>query len=1036
MKSIIRYFVNNPRLVNLLLVLVLVMGLLSFFSLKRNTFPSVDFKIVFVTTVYPGAAAKDVEINVTVPLEEELLNVSGIKDINSYSTENISSVSITIDPNNPDPAKVKSDIAKAIDRVTDLPREVRGRPTLIELGSDIFPIFEVAVSGNVPELELRQYARTLEKKLKTVPGVGSIEKLGYRKREIRIEVDQRRLDDNYVSLNEVMGAIAASNVRLSGGSLQSVETKKNVVTLAQFARPLDVRSVIVRSVFSGRRILVSDIADVRDSFEKQDVIVKTDGQPCISLVINKKNEADAITTAAQVRRVLADYNQLLPPGVKTQKVRDYSVYVDSSLSNVLNNALVGFFLVVLCLVLWLDFWPALWTAIGIPASLLAGFYYMSFAGIAITNISLLAVIIVLGMLVDNGIVISEYIYQLREKGMTLKEAAVEGAYTIFWPVLSTVTTTIAAFLPILLMGGIFGDWLRSIPLVVTALLVASLVEAILILPAQLASSPGKLRPKPRTILILESWYQGLLTRVLRKKYWAIGAFMAALIFSLAVVLPLVGFELFPPTDNNVIQVRLEAPRGTPLMETNRRVALAEKAVVEAIPPKMLASYVTRVGEKLREAEDSFGVRQSHWGGIIVNLIPREKRSLSAYELKDRLDARLKPLKAELPVIDTIVSAGGPPVGKPVDVSLIGNNDEVRTALGNELYTKLSSRKGIFGLTRDDETGPREIGIKLDQGLMSELGLTALDVAMVIRAAFDGGVVTSVRDAAEEIDFRVIVKDEYKTDPAYIRNLTLSNRAGKLIKLGSFIRFEDKESPLGIPHRNGDRSLRIRAEVDRKLINPAELTREIRTWLEPKVVRHPEMRLRFGGLEESTLESLRDFFNAFIISLVAIYILLAVLFGSLSQPFIVMLAIPFGLIGVILAFALHLTPVTFIGLIGILGLSGVVVNNSLVMLSFLNTEEAKVCTRGHELNVDAIVAISVPRLRPIFLTTITTVAGLIPSVYGFFGGKIDELYPLLLAITYGLIFSTLITLFLIPAIYLAERDLSCWWFARFGRNGTK
>ncbi|MFH0905459.1 MAG: efflux RND transporter permease subunit, partial [bacterium] len=812
-------------------------------------------------------------------------------------------------------------------------------------------------------------------------------------------------------------------------SLQSVETNKNIVTLAQFAAPLEVGSVIVRSVFSGQRILVSDIAAVRDSFERQEVAVRTDGTPSINLVINKKSEADAITTAAEIRQALEDFRRLLPPSVQVEKVRDFSVYVDASLGNVLNNALVGFCLVVLCLMLWLDFWPALFTAIGIPASLLAGFYFMSFAGIAITNISLLAIIIVLGMLVDNGIVISEYIYQLREQGMSLKEAAVEGSYTIFWPVIATVTTTIAAFLPILLMGGIFGDWLRAIPLVVTALLIASLIEAILIIPAQLASKPGRLRSKPRTILVLEELYRHALTWVLRRKYQAIGLFLLAFLLTMGVVLPLIGFELFPETDNNIIQVRLEAPRGTPLEETNRRIAQAEKVIIETIPPQMLDSYVTRVGEKLREADDAFGVRQSHWGGIIVNLIPRERRKLSAFELKARLDTKLKSLKNDLPLIDTVVSAGGPPVGKPIDLSFISNNDELRTKFGDQLFTLLSTREGVFALSRDDVTGPKEIGIKLDQGLMSELGLTALDVALVIRAAFDGSVVTSIRDAAEEIDFRVLVRDDFKTDPAYIRNLTLSNRAGKLIKLGSFIRFEEKESPLGIPHRDGDRSLRIRAEVDRAKIDPNLLNRELRQWLEPAAAQHPELRLKFGGLEQSTFESLRDFFNASIIALLAIYILLVILFGSLTEPLIVMLAIPFGLIGVVLAFALHLTPVTFLGLIGILGLSGVVVNNSLVMLSFLNQEETKVCGQGHELQVQEIVRISVPRLRPIFLTTITTVAGLIPSVYGFFGGKIDELYPLLLAITYGLIFSTLITLFLIPVIYLVERDFSCWWFAR-------
>jgi multidrug efflux pump subunit AcrB len=294
-------------------------------------------------------------------------------------------------------------------------------------------------------------------------------------------------------------------------------------------------------------------------------------------------------------------------------------------------------------------------------------------------------------------------------------------------------------------------------------------------------------------------------------------------------------------------------------------------------------------------------------------------------------------------------------------------------------------------------------------------------------------VTSIRKEGEEVDYRILVAEKYQTDPRYIKNLTIPNRAGKLIKLGSFIRFEEKESPLAIRHQDGDRSVTIQAEVDSQKLNAAKFNQTIREKFEPLVAQYPDFRLKFGGIEQSTVESLKNFYGALVIALVVIYIILVVLFNSFTQPIVVMLAIPFGLIGVIFAFAIHFTPLTFLGLIGILGLAGVVVNNSLVMLKFLNEKQKAVCAEGEQLKLEQVAEAATRRFRPITLTTLTTVAALLPSLYGFIGGITPELFPLLLAIAWGLVFSSFITLFLIPAIYLVERDFGCWFYARFKKG---
>lgn len=1035
MKTIFKWFIEHPKLINLFLILVIIMGSLSFLNLKRNSMPNVDFKIMFITTIYPGAAPEDVEVNVTIPIEEQVQEVSGIKEMESFSGENFSLVFVELEPDAKDVEKVKRDIYTAVNRVSGLPKEVKDKPLVTELKTDIFPVFEVSISGNndVSELELRKYAKTLEDKIKLLPGVGGTSKVGYRKREIHIEVDPILASRHYISLGEVMGAITATNIRLSGGNIQSLTTKKKVITLSQFDDPMEVKNVIVRSVFSGKRILVSEVAKVKDSFEEETKLVKTNGEPCINIIVNKKDNADAVRVAQRVKNLLKEFNQDLPQGVYAQVVKDYSVYVNAMLNVVMSNAMVGFLLVILCLMVFLDRRVAFWTAIGIPFSLLVAFYFMPVYDISVTGISLLAFVIVLGMLVDDAIVVAENIYAYREKGLDPIEASVRGVSEIFLPVLATVTTTIAAFLPMLLMGGIMGDWVRAVPIMITIVLLASLIESAFILPSHLAHVNLKKKGKPKILLFLEKLYRKNLLRVLKHKYLVIGAFVLIFIFAVGVVLPILGFDLMHSSDEDIMMIKIETPKGTPLRETEKRVKELEEIVVKTIPKELLASYVTTIGQKGTDMwSTASGVTQGHWARIDINLIPKQQRKITSSQLEEKLNKALAGLKSQekFPELTVSQMRGGPPTGKPIDVSFIGNNDEIRTKLGDELEAFIARQDGVFDIVRNDEKGLNELNIKLNHGLMNELGITAADVAGVVRAGITGNVVTSIRKEGEEINFRVMLGEKYRNNANYIKSLTIPNRLGKLIKLGNFIRFEEKSSPLGIYHSEGDRVLEITAEIDKEKINSREFNKTLKEKFEPMTAQYPGFRMKLGGEERTTDESLADFFNAMILALIVIYIILVVLFNSFTEPLIVMMAIPFGLAGVIFAFAIHREPMGFMGLIGILGLSGVVVNNSLVMLKFLNKKEDEVRENGEHLTLEHITEAAMLRFRPITLTTVTTVVGLLPALYGLFGGRIDFLFPLLLALCWGLVFSAFITLFLIPSFYIVERDLNGWFSNKF------
>lgn len=1041
MKTIFKWFVEHPKLINLILVLVLIMGSLSFLSLKRNSIPNVDFKMMFISTVYPGAAPEDVEINVTIPIEDEVQKVTGIKEMSSYSGENFSTIFVEIDSNVKNIETVKRDIYKAVDRVSGLPQEIKEKPLVTELKSEIFPVFEVAISGNtnITELELRKYAKTLEKKIQLLPGVGGTTKVGYRKREIHIEVDPIRANKNYVSLAEVMGAVRATNIRLSGGTVQSLATKKKVITLSQFDKLMDVKNVIIRSAFSGKRLLVSDIAQVKDSFEEETKLIRANSIPGINIVVDKKADADAVRVAQRVAKLLKEYNKKLPTGIRAQIVKDYSIYVRSMLQTVVSNAIVGFILVILCLMIFLDHRVAFWTAIGIPFSILVAFYFMPIYDVAVTTQSLLAFIIVLGMLVDDAIVVAEHIFAYREKGMEPIEASVKGVTEIFWPVTATVTTTIAAFLPILLMGGIWGDFIRAIPIVIVIVLLASLFESVLILPSHLAHTNLRKKEKPKLLQFLEKIYRRNLLRILRRKYLVIATFILIFILSVGVLLPILGFELFPSSDAEMLMIKLETPKGTPLRETEDRVKAIEKIIIETVPEDALVSFVTTIGEKGTDMWDSVsGITQDHWARININLSPVQKRNLSSFQIKEMLEEKFKVCKERKKFTDVAVvsQTGGPPTGRAIDVSFIGNNDEIRTKLGDAFHNFIRQNPNVSDIFRNDEKGLQELNIKLNDELMSELGITAADVAGVVRAAISGNVVTSIRKQGEEVDFRVMLAEKYRNDPYFIGNLTIPNGMGKLIRLSNFIRFEEEASPMAISHKEGDRVLRITADLDQKKQNAHEYNKEIRDKFEPMVAKYPDMRIEFSGLEQYTNESLNNFFSAMLLALIVIYLILVVLFNSFTEPFIVMLAIPFGLIGVIFAFLIHRETMSFLGLIGILGLAGVVVNNSLVMLKFLNKKEDEICKSGEHLSLEHIADAAMLRFRPIILTTITTVVGLLPSLYGFFGGRIDFLFPLLLALCWGLVFSSFITLFLIPSFYIVERDFNVWFSRKFRFFSTK
>ena len=1054
MKTIISFFAQRHILATLITIGIIMLGLNSLRTLKRDQFPEVDIGEVVITTTYPGASPEDVELNVTNKLEDELKNVTGIDRITSTSMENISVIDVVIDPDAKDPDKIKTDIREAVGRVTDFPEEVTDSPLLTEITTAIFPIIEVGLTGELPYKELREISRRFEKKLKDVPGVSSIEKYGYRAREIKVEVDPVRMERYQIPLREIIQAVQARNIRLTGGTFESFTSEKNVVTLAQFREPMEVGDVIVRSTFEGPLIKVRDLAIVKDDFEEEEIISRMEGRPTISYIVNKSEAADIIRTVNAIKKLIreesrkgiiggyidykdeseerAGFPEILKklPWIKSPEKNifrygpvqliysnDISIYVKDSFRTVLINGTIGLLLVILMLTIFLNFRTAFWVALGIPVSILGTFFLMPLFGTFLDTISLASLILVIGIIVDDGIIISENIAHRRSQGESPLQAAVNGTVEVFYPVLTTVLTTFLAFAPMFFMKGMLGKFIFVIPLTVSLALFISLFEGVLALPSHLRrgmerSSKGAQRDAVRKWFnSLKRIYRKVSYRLLGLRYPLFVLFIGAFVVTIWYMRSHMDFMLFPAKGAERFAIYIECPRGTSLQATSERVKEVE-AVVEEIPTEELDTYITRVGVY------GWVGRAENYAYVLVGLTPYSERSRTADQIIEEIRRKTDGLEG-IEKVTFEIDAGGPPVGKPISLRVIGNDDEQRRKLSDEVATFLNTIQGVKDIDRNDKFGKDQIEIQIDYERLARLGLTVADVAQNVRIAYDGQVVTALRDGEEDVDFRVQMAERVRKDMRYLENLSIPNYQGRLIKLREVAMMKTGPGPSTYRHWDGERTTTIEADVDTDVTTSLEVAEKILDKFNEIEKEWPGFRLQVGGEAEESRESITNIATTFVIAFIGIYFLLVLLFNSFLQPFLVMIAIPFGFIGVVVALSLHGEPLSFLALIGVVGLAGVVVNDSLVLVSHLN--ELK--RQKPDAPMKEIIAEGASnRLRAILLTTLTTVVGLLPLAYGL-GGTSLYMSPMALSLGYGLLFATPITLVLVPCLYMIFYDIS-------------
>lgn len=1033
---IAEFSTKNSLLVNLFSGFVLIVGLISVFNLQREAFPNISLDMVVITTPYPGASAEDVEKLVTTPIERELRGISGIKRIVSSSEEGISKINVEIDPEARDTDKVVDDIQRAVDRVRNLPEEIREDPLVTQIEFDEFPVIEVSIAGNFSEAEKRRYAELLEDLILDIQGVATVRRIAWRDPEFWVEVNPNKLFDYHVSIEEVMRALSQHNVTIPGGSVKSNGMEFSIRTVGEFRTPDEVLEVIIRSNDMGHHLRIKDIAQVVETFEDRLYITKVNGKPSVSMVVVKSRAGDIIRVVNSVKKTISDFKESLPEGMDIILTNDLSYYVNRRLGVLRNNGIIGLILVIIVLFLFLDPVPAVVTAIGLPIALFSTFIAMNAFGITINLVTMLGLIIVLGMLVDDGIIVSENVYRHVENGMPIKQAAVQGTSEVILPVTVTILTTCAAFAPLMFMRDLLGRFIRFVPIVVIIALAASAIEAFIILPSHLSDfmkGHQDKRIKKHKTITEKKWFEKftrlytfVLDKVLTYRYLVMTGTIALLVGSVFMAVFFMRVVMFTGEGIEEFYIRAEAPKGTSLEKLNELFIPVEN-LVASLPAQELESFQTYLGAIDRQRGLDPSAREgSHLGQIRVFLTPTQERRRTPQQIVESLRPKLDEIKG-FDRLSFYIPQEGPPVGQPIEVNIQGDDFEVLQEIAHKFMDNLNQIEGVLDVDYSYDFGKKQIRVVVNSEKANQYFITIGQVASTVRHAFAGGLATTIKPlrAEEEINVLVRFPDEVRRDLSAFDKLLIPNARGALVPLSAIAHVEETEGIFKINHLGGRRVITVTAQVDQKKTTSLEVNRKLEQSFRDIEEKYPGYTVSYGGEFEDQQRTFRNLLKSFMIAFFMIFIILAALFNSLIQPFIVMMAIPFGLIGVIFGFLLHGRPLSFFAFLGVVGLTGIVVNGSIVFVDFVN----KLRQSGKERRASLIEAGRL-RLRPVLMTNITTIAGLLSVAYGIGGGD-PFLKPMGLSIIWGLLFATGLTLIIIPCIYAITDDFS----QKFSRKST-
>ncbi len=1011
---------------NLLMIVLLLGGIFVSGTIKKEVFPEYELDQVRVSVTYPGASPEEVELGIILVIEEAVRGLEGVKELIAWAGEGQGVVNIDLLAD-ADQQKVYQEIKQEVDRIRTFPDD--SEEPQVSLRAHRHEVLNIQFYGDTTEAALRETAEQVRDRLLQDSGITQIDLSGARAPEIHVDVPQAKLRTYNLTLDDIGRSIAAASTEIPGGAVETVggDILLRIADRRDWAR--EFARIPVITAADGSVVLLEDIATVREAFEDSDRYATYNGQRTIGLDVYRVGEQTPIGVSRAVRDAMSEIEADLPAGINWDINRDRSEVYEQRLNLLLKNACMGLVLVLLLLGLFLEFKLAFWVTMGIPTSFLGGLLFLPALGVSINIMSMFAFIVALGIVVDDAIVAGENIYEYRQRGHGMAKSAILGARNVAIPITYAILTNIVAFLPLYFIPGTMGKIWMAIPVVVITVFTVSWVEALFILPAHLAHTRST--PTSAMTARLHNWQQGFsaaVSRFIEKRYrpllelsirWrgltiAIG--LAVLLIVVSYVMSgRIGMILMPRVESDRAVVTAVLPAGSPLAAARE----VQKKLVSGIEEVAAANG----GKELLQGV--FALVDENQVGITAYLTPPGVRPLNTGTVTQLWREQVGPLIG-LESLRYESDRGGPGGGGALTVELSHRDTAILDQASSELAERLADFANVKDIDDGFTPGKEQLDFRIKPSGES-LGLTSREIARQVRNAFSGSEALRQQRGRNEVTVRVRLPEGERSSEFNIENLMIRTPAGTYVPLFEVAEVERGRAYTKINRRDARRTVTVSADVE-----PIDQTSQILATLDSQVLpelagSYPGLTYGYQGRQARMKESTGGLFNGFLLALFAIYFLLAIPFRSYSQPLIVMLAIPFGVVGAVLGHLFMGYSLSLMSMMGVVALSGVVVNDSLVLIDYANRQRLEGATA-----FAAICAAGTRRFRPIILTTLTTFGGLAPMIFET-SRQARFLIPMAISLGFGILFATLITLFLVPSLYLLVEDFLNWLQRAFGAD---
>jgi multidrug efflux pump subunit AcrB len=1035
--DLISLVVKRRLLVHFFVIIATVVGIYHYIDMPRSFFPNANLDQAYVVVPWPGASAAEVEQEIVNKVEEALADLEGVDELLSSSEESSGTVAIFIEQGI-DNDKFMLDLQTAINSIPDLPDDSKD-PVYFELTSSMVqPVCFVSMGGEVSDNILFEVAQDMKRDIEDIDGVSKVDMNGFLDYEIHVLADVDLMNHYGVSLGEIIAVLGAQNLDMPGGQAEMGDNSYKLRVLGKYENVADISSTVLRVGPAGAKLRLGDVAEVRREIEDRFVYSRLDGNPAGNLVIYKDEDSNTLDISAAVRERVEHFNASLPVAVHSEVRLDSAELIEERLGIMTNNAWLTAIIVGLLLLFFIGWVNSALVLVGIPFTFLVGFFLMSVAGMSVNMLTLFALIMALGLVVDDAIVVVDNVQRYIERGVPPIQAAIIGTKEVLSPVISAVSTTIAGFLPLLFMTGMMGKFMSAIPKAVIFALLASLVEALIVLPAHTAEIAQfnvwirkKLGMKPKYELLelsaddlaatkqvkrnpvylwLRRRYRKQLGFTLRHRYMAFVSVLILATLSIAAV-RMLPVRMFPDEDFDQIIVQYDLPPGTTLDITDR-VTKQIEAIVNAGSEEEVKAVVAITGYQIKNYNFTAG---SHLGEVNIDLVSAADRPRSDREIMDELRDKISGVPG---IVELNLSRpqAGPPTGKPVEIRILGPRLDVLEELGEKLKSELAALEGVVDIRDDFTRDGREYLINVDRDRAAELGVSSSHVGMTVAAAFLGFEATQFTEPdGEERPVIVRLRESQRDRLDTLAKLKVSAMTGGLVPLNNLVRFTPQTNLRVIRHSERDRAITVTAELSDGQ-NSTTVNETIIERFATFSTDYPGYRLYFGGEFERTAESFKSLFLMIPIAFMLIFMILAGQFNSLTQPLAVIFTVPLSFIGVVIGLLVMGYELTIPAMVGIIALMGLVVNNSLLMVDFINKSRRSGTGRWASIMRSGVV-----RLRPILLTTITTITGLSTLTVASTGAS-KILVPMAVSMIWGLAFATVLTLFLIPSLIAMIDDI--------------